>query len=109
MSSAVSTINELIMTARARHGVKTPEARRIVAREIGVKPGSIERLLAGRLVNVEKIVDRVSAHVARRIERKIEELEREIELARLSRNPPCEADIARAEAALEEARKAIGE
>lgn len=108
MSSVATTAHELVLAAKARHFVKTPEARKIFAREIGVKPGALERLLAGRLVHVERIADRINAYVARRIERKIAELEHEVWLARMGSSRPDEVDLLRAETALAEARKALG-
>lgn len=89
-------------------GVKKPDARRIVAKEAGVKPGTLERLCNGSLVHIERITDRINAYVVRRIERKIAQLESELAVARLASRRADEIDVVRAEAALDEARKALG-
>lgn len=89
-------------------GITRRMARVIVAREAGIAPGSIENLLAGRLKVVEKIAGRLNALLVARIERQIGELEHELALARLAARRRHPVDIGRAEAALREARAALG-
>jgi hypothetical protein len=107
MSSVAAIAKELIGTEMARRSVKRDEARRIVAEKIGVPPGALERLLAGRLVHVERIADRINAYVANRIEHKIAELEHEVFLARHSASGISASDLAAAESAIEQARRAL--
>ncbi len=108
MSSVAVIAKELIGLEKARRSVKTDEARKIVASQIGVAPGALERLLAGRLVHVERIADRLNAYVANRLERQIAALEHEVLMARLASSRPDSSDILRAQTALEQARKALG-
>jgi hypothetical protein len=107
MSSVAAIARELVGVEKARRSIKTDEARRVVARQIGVAPGALERLLAGRLVHIERIADRINAYVSNSLQRQIASLEHEIHLARLASARPDDSDILRAQAALEEARKAL--
>lgn len=88
-------------------GVKRPEARRIVAREAGVTPGSLENLERGRLKHADRIAARLHALLASKIEQRIARLQHELFLARET-GRVGRADLERAEAALETARKALG-
>jgi hypothetical protein len=107
MSSVTTVVKDMILDEQRRSRVKRDEARRIVASKIGVAPGSLERLLAGRLVYVERIVDRINSYAANRIERKIAELEHEVFLARHSASGISASDLAAAESAIEQARRAL--
>lgn len=107
LSSVVAITRELIGTEKARNHIKTDEARRIVARKIGVPPGALERLLAGRLVHVERIADRINAYLSQRVARQIAELEHEVHLARAAADRVDQDELLRAEAALEAAREAL--
>ena len=107
MSSVAATIKELIGVEKARRGVKTEEARKIIARNVGVAPGSLERLLRGRLVHIDRITDRVNSYVAKRLETQIATLEHEIEMARRMPMGVERGDIERAEAAVAEAKRAL--
>jgi hypothetical protein len=107
MSSVAMIAKELIGVEKARRSVKTEEARKIVARQIGVAPGALERLLAGRLVHIERISDRINQYVAKRLETQIATLEHEIQIARRMSMGVEPSDIERAEAALEIAKKAL--
>ena len=98
---------KLIAQAKATYGVKTPEARQIVARQIGVAPGALERLLAGRLVHIERIAENINQYVGGRLERATRELEREIWIARTAGNKPDQGELEKAEAAVRLARDAL--
>ena len=108
MSVAVSSLTErIVRETMIAHGVKKGDARRIVARDAGIAPGALERLAGGRLVHVDRITEKLQAYVIRHIERQIIALQHELEIARIASERPDEADILRAEAALEEAKKAL--
>ncbi|CCJ07069.1 Hypothetical protein BN69_1618 [Methylocystis sp. SC2] len=105
--SIAATAEKIIRETMAERGLKKPDARRVVAREVGVKPGALERLGNGSLVHVERITDRINAYVVQRLERKIADIEHELALARLKADRTVEPDIDRARAALEDARRAL--
>jgi hypothetical protein len=106
MSIAVIT-ERIIRETMAERGLKKPDARRVVAKEAGVKPGTLERLGNGSLVHVERITDRINAYVVRRLERKIAESEHDLAIARLTAARADDVGILRAAAALDEAKKAL--
>ena len=106
MSIAVTT-ERIIRETMAERGLKKPDARRVVAKEAGVKPGTLERLGNGSLVHVERITDRINAYVVRRLERKIAEFEHDLAIARLTAERADDPGILRAAAALDEAKKAL--
>ena len=108
MSSIASVSERIIREVMIERGVKKPEARKIVAREMSVAPGSLDNLQRGRLVHVERLVERINAYLVRRIEKKIAQLEGELATARLASRRAGEIDVLRAETALIEARKALG-
>ena len=97
----------LVSEEMLARGVKRPEARNIVAREAGISPGSLEGLARGRLKYIDRIADKINGLLIRKIEARIASLQHELEVAR-ALGDASEADFGRAEAALEEARKAIG-
>ena len=105
--SASSIAERLVGEEMLASRVKRPEARNIVAREAGISPGSLESLSRGRLKYIDRIADRLNALLIKRIEQRIASLQHELEIAR-ALGDASEADFGRAEAALEEARKAIG-
>jgi hypothetical protein len=87
--------------------VKRPEAREIVAREAGIAPGSLESLGRGRLKNIDRIASKLNALLVRKIEQRISSLEQELAIAKAIGSAP-QVDLERAEAALDEARQALG-
>jgi hypothetical protein len=87
--------------------VKRPEARAIIAREAGITPGSLESLGRGRLKYTDRIADKLNELLARKIEQRIVSLEQELAIAKAI-GRASQVDLERAEAALEEARKALG-
>jgi hypothetical protein len=105
--SIAATAERIIRDTMAEHGLKKPDARRLVAKEVGIKPGTLERLGNGSLVHLERITDRINAYVVRRLERKIAQAEHELAIARLASNRPDESRILDAQAALDMAKKAL--
>lgn len=107
MSSVAMTADKLVKQTMIDSHVKRPEARRIVAREVGVAPGTFENLKRGRLKNVDWVAAKINAAVIRRIEREIERLQHELEVARRVAARPDDAAIFEAQAAIDHARKLI--
>lgn len=105
--SAAGVARRLVAGEQASRGVKLREARAIVAKEAGISPGSLENLGRGRLKYVDRITSKLNALLAKKIEQQICSLERELGLLRATESA-SEIDLARAEAALEEARRALG-
>lgn len=97
----------IIRETMVERGLKKPDARRVVAKEAGLRPGTLERLGNGSLVHLERITDRINAYVVQRLERKIAEVEHELALARITADRTAEPDIERASIALEDAKKAL--
>jgi hypothetical protein len=91
-----------------RSGICRRDARRIVAREARIAPGSLERLSAGRLKFPDRIAERLNALLVVKIERKIADLEHQRAIAVATGNRLRPIDLGRLDAALGEARKAIG-
>jgi hypothetical protein len=98
----------LISWAAEEGRMKRPDARREVARQAGIAPGSLERLQNGRLKFTERIAGRLNDLLARTIERKITSLEHELWLARQANRRIDPTDLDRAAAALVEAKRALG-
>ncbi|RJP45469.1 hypothetical protein C4587_00810 [Candidatus Parcubacteria bacterium] len=105
--STASLCERIVRETMIEHGVKKPDARRIVAGEAGVHPGTIRRLCDGSLKNIERITEKLNAYAIRRLERKIAACEHELAIARLKAARRDDIDILRAEAALEAAREAL--
>ncbi len=105
--SIAATAERIIRETMIERGIKKPDARRVVAKEAGVKPGTLERLGNGSLVHVERITDRINAYVVRRLERKIAQAEHELAIARLAADRPDEPRILDAQNALDMAKKAL--
>jgi hypothetical protein len=108
MSNVASLAERFISETMVEHGVKKPDARKIVAREIGVKPGALERFIGNRLVHIERIETAVKLYVVRRLETQIARLESDLRIARLNVPSNSNPDLLRAQEALDEARKALG-
>jgi hypothetical protein len=96
-----------ILETMAERRVKKPDARRIIAEAIGVRPGALTRLHNGTLKHIERIADQVNAYAVRRIEEKIKTFEHDLAIARLVDSGVAEADLLGAEAALASARQAL--
>lgn len=104
----VRVVRTLVAWESEVRGITQKAARQIVAREARVAPGSLERLSAGRLKFTDRIAGRLNELLVKKIERKMAELEHELALARLACRRASPIDVERAEAALEEARRALG-
>lgn len=96
-------VGEEMLTRR----VKRPEARKIIADEAGISPGSLESLARGRLKNIERIEGRLNALLITKIEYRISVLKAKLEVARALGRAP-QIDLERAKAALQAAEEAIG-
>ena len=105
--SAANIAKRLIADEKLISGVKLPEALATIARQAGLCPGTLQRLLRGRLKHVDRVSGKLQTLRVQKIEQRISALEHELVLARLSSAVP-EVDLERAEAALEEARRALG-
>lgn len=99
--------DRIIRETMVERGLKKPDARRVVAKEAGLKPGTLERLGNGSLVHLERITDRINAYVVQRLEKKMADVEHELAVARLTLGRTPEPDIERASVALEDAKKAL--
>lgn len=105
--SVASIAERMVRETMIERGLKKPEARAIVARESGVKPGAIRRLCNGSLVHVERITERINAYALKRLASKMSEFSHQLEVARLAADRPDDPDIQRAAAALENAKRAL--
>jgi hypothetical protein len=108
MSAIAATADRMIREAMTAHGVKKPEARAIVAHKLRIRPGALERLCKGTLVNADRIALRIDEYLAERLARKADEIEADLNLYRKTGGISRQTDIKRVEALLVEARKALG-
>ena len=105
--SLVSIADRLVREEMVARKVKRPEARRIIAREAGISPGSLESLSRGRLKFLDRIAGQLNGLLIRKIEQRIASLEQELASAKaIGRS--SEIDLGRAEAAIQEAKQALG-
>ena len=107
-SSDVAVVAARLIAEEAARGVTRPVARAIIARQAGIAPGTLENLERGRLKYIDRVAGRLNELLARKIERKIAELEFELESIMAARSRVGEVDVLRAQAALDEARRCIG-
>jgi hypothetical protein len=106
---SVASISErLVREAMLERNMKKPDARKVVAREIGVTPGTLENLSRGRLVNIDRIAARINAYAVKRIHRQIARLEHDIKVARVVAAGTDLPDFDAAQAALEKAKSLMG-
>ena len=106
-ATTLKRARRLINDERVSRGINLPEARRIVAGEAGLMPGTLENLERGRIKNIERIARSLDDLLEKKIERRIATLQHELALCRAARIV-VPADLDRAEAALAEARRALG-
>ena len=102
-SIADRLVGEEMLTRR----VKRPEARKIVAREAGIPPGSLESLGRGRLKHIDRIAGKINDLRIRKLEEKLASVQHELAVAK-AMGLVAKADIDRAELALKDAREALG-
>ncbi len=107
-SSVAAVAKELIEREKIRSGIKLSEARKKIAREAGIKPGSLESLLRGRLKYVDRIASCIHSLRIRKIEQELAALELELEFMRRLGHSDPKINLDRAEAALADARRALG-
>lgn len=105
--SIASVADLLVGEEMLTRKVKRPEARRIVAREAGISPGSLESLSRGRLKNTDRIESKLNAFRIRKLQEKLLSVQHELAIAK-AMGVASEADIDRAESAIKDAQKALG-
>lgn len=105
--SIAATAERIVRETMIERGLKKPDARRLVASEAGIRPGSIERLCNGSLVHIERITERMNAYALRRLQNKIAQFEHELAIARLTTARADDPLILEAAAALENAKRAL--
>jgi hypothetical protein len=105
--SLAAAVQRSIHQEMVDRNLKWPEARRIVAREAGVLPGSLENLCRGRLKHVDRIAGKLNEFLIAKIEKRIRSLEQELAVAKAMGITP-KVDLDRAEAAIQTAREALG-
>lgn len=106
--NVASVALRLIDEEEIRSCVKRPEALRIIAREAGLAPGSLENLARGRLKHVGRIAGNIYALYVKKLELQISECQTLLAVARAGALASPEIDIPGAEAALEAARRCLG-
>ncbi len=104
--TALGIAERMVSTEMIKRGVKRPEAERIVARQAGISPSSIENMRRGRIKDDEKLRSKIKRAFAAFLERQIAGLEHELALARAAQR---ECDFSSAEAAIAAARAALAE
>ena len=104
--TALGIAKRIVSTEMIERGVKRPEAERIVARQAGISPSSIENMRRGRIKDDEKLRSKIKRAFAVFLERQIAGLEHELALARAAQR---ECDFSSAEAAIAAARAALAE
>ncbi len=88
-----------------RHGGTRPEARARLARRMGVMPGTLYNLVFNRLKKLDEAFrERLTAYAIQDLEREIEGLTHELELARALGAPKDPGTVRRIKAALESAQ-----
>lgn len=93
---------------RVRSGASIPQARRIIARRIGIAPGTLENLDRGRGKGLRGwIRDQIRAAFCREIEAEIARLSHVLAVARLSDSGASPAAIREAETSIANARSLI--
>jgi hypothetical protein len=108
VSSVAGVVDRMVRQEMLDRGIKRPDAERVIARETGLSPGTLENLRRERLKNLGWISTSINAALIKRTERKIAQLEHELALARQIADRPDSNDIFAAQAALDTARRLIG-
>lgn len=92
----------------ARSEVTKPVARRMVARSIGVSPGTLENIERGRTKGVRGwIVERIKAAVIRELEAEIRGAQHDLEIVRRCGVDPRSTAFSAVEAAVEDAKQQL--
>lgn len=100
--------DKLVSQAMLDHGVKKPEAQKIIANMAGITAGTLENLKRNRLKRLDDVATALNEVVVRQLENKAAEIEIELAIARAARGRVAQVDIRAAEAALDEAKKHLG-
>jgi len=97
--------DRLVRSEMMEAHVKRPEAECVVARRAGLSPFTLQNLKRGRLKNVEAVGSKIRTAFVATLERQLAALETELVAAReLDRD----VDFGTAEAAIAQARAALG-
>jgi len=91
-----------------RSGGTVPDARRVVARQIGVAPGTLENITRGRTKGVRGwIVERIKSAVIRELEAEIRGAQHDLEIVRRCGVDPRSSAFSAVEAAVESAKQQL--
>ena len=99
--------DRMVRETMIENRVKRPDAERLIAREVGIAPGTLENLRRGRLVHVDWIANKITDASIRRTERQIARLESELAVARISSRRPDEDRVLAAAASVAQARRIL--
>jgi uncharacterized protein YhaN len=92
-----------------RSGVNLSEARKVVAREIGASPGTLENLRNRRVKGIAAhIYDRLRARVIRELESEMRHLEHELQILKQTGVGPSDGETEAVVAGLAKVREALG-
>lgn len=94
-----------------QRGLTREQARNDVARDLGVTPGTLENISRGRLkdpLRLRGLAAILHGAVTRELEREVARLSHELEIHRQTGVDPRADEVVAAEAALVEAREALG-
>jgi hypothetical protein len=98
----------LVRREQARAGTSAVTARARVAHRIGILPGTLETLFRKRLKRLDEWVkERIASAAIRELEREIESLSHELEIARLCRPDDHLHQVFEIEDLLQKAREAL--
>lgn len=102
---SIAGIADRMVRAEMSTGSKRTDAERSIARRAGLSQSALENLRRGRIKNVEAIGARIKTMWAAELERQISGLEHDLVVARAIGR---EVDLGTAEAAIAQARVALG-
>jgi Tat protein secretion system quality control protein TatD with DNase activity len=92
-----------------KSGTNLSEARKVVAREIGASPSTLENLRNRRVKGIAAhIYDRLKARVVRELEEEVRHLTHELHVLNATGVHPASSEVAEAEADLARVRKVLG-
>lgn len=95
--------------AAKRNGVPLSDARPMVAREVGVSPGTLENLRKRRLKSLgAHIYDALQRATVRRLERELARIEHELQLLKQQGEDPRSGEVQAVLASREAVRQALG-
>lgn len=108
LSMSVAAFVERLERMERERGVDRPTARQIIARKIGVAPGTIENIARGRKKSVTGWVEaKIKEVVAYAIQQEMRALEAELALVRASGIELHDDEVAAVDAALAQARAIV--